>query len=1058
MVKFVDRAKMTTSTTGVGVITLGSAVVGYQTFASAGAVNADVFAYGIEDGTAWEIGYGTYSAGTLTRTLRASSTGALLNLSGNAIVYATAGSADFSTVARTGAYSDLTGLPTLGSLAALNAAPAGSLTGSTLAAGVTASSLTSVGTLVGGSIPYSLLTGTPTLGSMAAASTSSYAPVGGVGGNFTIGGTLGVSGLLSANSGAIVINNAPYAAPATTGSAADGSFRITNGGHGEILDAGIGGNQAWLQARTYTSYASNIELHLNPNGGLVTVGSGGFQTTGNLNVGGVGNLAQVQIGTTNNNRKLNIGATAETLNGILLYANATPWYLDNRGSSNSNQFWFSVGGGALLSLDTSGNGVFAGSITATTGAFSGAVSTGALNVNNSVGSTTAATLSGPNGNVFIDYLGSGGNYIDGGTTSFRTRAGVTYAYVNPTGLNVTGTGVFSGNASFNGVNVGNGVTTGLYGDASNIALRSPTSGGTMYFQGPSGSVNWATLTATQFGVTGINVGTGGITSAGNYSGTTGTFTGALTLGSSTAAGSTVLNGPAASNRLHYIQSVGYARWAFGTDTATESGSNAGCNFAIYSYGDGGGFLGNPLTINRSTAAATFSANLTANGRIYAGGGAGNGFVTLQGGSTTILYDDTNGHLETTTALWINGNGTAPTYLNNGGGLVHVGSGGISSTGAYSGTTGSFSGAVSATGNLYGSNLVLVSTGQIAVSGANTLFTPAPVGSNTTLLRSDGTGSNGMRMEDRGGNLLGFLYGDGGTGGNYGLLGSNANWRFRTTPSGAWLTASGVEYPMVHTGNISTYAVDLSTAGQNVYGNKNFHAYSGSNINITSSGTTGEINALEIISDGQSNTGAYMSLHRPGIFAGFFGLNPSNRLVYGGYSWGANEYQLHSTQDFTINQSPVGSTVVQRDVSGHLYGNFVFAGGYVNVGNRTVEDVAITMMTGQAYGSDGYLRQFSRSRVREFVGLKWTSATSAYTMTAGERVYVTPSAAITITLPASPADGDECLISGDFGTYNMTVARNGSTIEGSATDLININVNRCGLRFLYKGSTWKVYRS
>lgn len=101
MVKLVNRAKMTTSTTGTGVITLGSADTGFQTFSEAGVVDGDLVRYVIEDGSSFEIGTGSYTASgtTLSRTVSESSNSdAALNLTGSAKVFISATAEDMAFV------------------------------------------------------------------------------------------------------------------------------------------------------------------------------------------------------------------------------------------------------------------------------------------------------------------------------------------------------------------------------------------------------------------------------------------------------------------------------------------------------------------------------------------------------------------------------------------------------------------------------------------------------------------------------------------------------------------------------------------------------------------------------------------------------------------------------------------------------------------------------------------------------------------------------------------------------------------------------------------------
>ena len=93
----------------------------------------------------------------------------------------------------------------------------------------------------------------------------------------------------------------------------------------------------------------------------------------------------------------------------------------------------------------------------------------------------------------------------------------------------------------------------------------------------------------------------------------------------------------------------------------------------------------------------------------------------------------------------------------------------------------------------------------------------------------------------------------------------------------------------------------------------------------------------------------------------------------------------------------------------------------------------------------------------------TQTVNSYSTTATLVAFVnaladTSGGAFTLTLPASPKTGDTIIISDgtdSFGVNNLTVGRNGSTIEGVAEDLV-CDINGVSITFIYNGATWAIY--
>ncbi len=87
-------------------------------------------------------------------------------------------------------------------------------------------------------------------------------------------------------------------------------------------------------------------------------------------------------------------------------------------------------------------------------------------------------------------------------------------------------------------------------------------------------------------------------------------------------------------------------------------------------------------------------------------------------------------------------------------------------------------------------------------------------------------------------------------------------------------------------------------------------------------------------------------------------------------------------------------------------------------------------------------------------------TSNYTASNRDQIIAdTSGGSFTITLPASPIAGTAVTLydNASWGTNNLTIARNGSTIEGVADDFV-LDVSSIKVEFIYNGSTWQVYSS
>ncbi len=153
--------------------------------------------------------------------------------------------------------------------------------------------------------------------------------------------------------------------------------------------------------------------------------------------------------------------------------------------------------------------------------------------------------------------------------------------------------------------------------------------------------------------------------------------------------------------------------------------------------------------------------------------------------------------------------------------------------------------------------------------------------------------------------------------------------------------------------------------------------------------------------------------------------------------------------------------------GNLSGTLPVANGGTGQTSLTLNNVIL----GNGTSAVQFVAPGSNGNVLTSNGTTWTSAavppggltyivkTANYTAQDKEGVLAnTTSGAFTVTLPATPATGAQVVVAdagGVWGTNNLTVGRNGSTISNVAQDLV-CDISGVSVQLVYDGTTWEVY--
>ena len=244
----------------------------------------------------------------------------------------------------------------------------------------------------------------------------------------------------------------------------------------------------------------------------------------------------------------------------------------------------------------------------------------------------------------------------------------------------------------------------------------------------------------------------------------------------------------------------------------------------------------------------------------------------------------------------------------------------------------------------------------------------------------------------------------------------------------------------------------------VVGNIRMSAVPGTNTNV-------DLPVLFQTTTGTIDGGSSLTFNPAGDTLKINGLTISSNLIYGNGS----ALTLTTQNGNGVTQYEATNTTLSLKTNS-IVRLRVDAAGNVGIGTSApiaTLDVNGTIGAGGSTGTSGQVLKSTGTGIEwanESGGgsSDWTRKTGAYTAVSGDKIIAdTTGGAFTITLPASPTEGNSVVIGdgGDWSTNNLTVARNGSNIEGVADDL-TLDLGGITVEIVYEDATdgWQVYAS